>query len=84
MAVKKDGTVQEIVIGEDEGDPVLVITDLLVHLSPEQIEKKASVVIEGENPDVLIGSKSISEDGLTDEEKKETVKTQICQSGIYS
>lgn len=77
VAVKKDGTVQEIVIGENESDPVMVITDLLVHLSQEQIEKKASVVIEGENLDVLIGSKSISEDGLTDEEKKETVKTQI-------
>lgn len=77
VAVRKDGTVQEIVIGEDEGDPVLVITDLLVHLSQEQIEKKASVVIEGENLDVLIGTKSISEEGLTDEEKKETVKTQI-------
>lgn len=80
VVVRKDGTIQEIVIGEEENDPALVITDLLVHLSQEQIEKKASVVIEGENLDVLIGSRSISEDGLTDEEKKETVKTQILRT----
>lgn len=77
VVAKKDGKVLEVVIGEDERDPVLVITDLLVHLSQEQIEKKASVVIEGENLDVLAGSKPVSGEGLTDEEKKETVKTQI-------
>lgn len=77
VVAKKDGSVLEVVIGEDESDPVLVITDLLIHLSQEQIEKKASVVIEGESLDVLIGSKSMAGDGLTDEEKKETVKTQI-------
>ncbi len=77
VVAKKDGKVLEVVIGEDECDPVLVITDLLVHLSQEQIEKKASVVIEGENLDVLAGSKPVSGEGLTDEEKKETVKTQI-------
>ena len=77
VVAKKDGKVLEVVIGEDECDPVLVITDLLVHLSQEQIEKKASVVIEGENLDVLAGSKPVSGEGLTDEEKKEAVKTQI-------
>ncbi len=77
VVAKKDGKVLEVVIGEDERDPVLVITDLLVHLSQEQIEKKASVVIEGENLDVLAGSKPVSGEGLTDEEKKEAVKTQI-------
>lgn len=77
VVAKKDGKVLEVVIGEDERDPVLVITDLLVHLSQEQIEKKASVVIEGENLDVLVGSKPVSGEGLTDEEKKEAVKTQI-------
>ncbi|MDD7769569.1 aminopeptidase [Suipraeoptans intestinalis] len=66
VVAKKDGTVQEVVIGEREEDPVLVITDLLIHLSQEQMEKKASVVIEGENLDVLVGSRP-----LTGEEKKE-------------
>ncbi len=77
VVVKKDGTVLEVVIGEEENEPVLVITDLLVHLSQEQIEKKASIVIEGENLDVLIGTRPAVEKELTDEEKKEKVKTQI-------
>ncbi len=37
---KKDGTVQDIIIGEKEDEPVLVISDLLIHLSQQQIEKK--------------------------------------------
>lgn len=49
VVAKKDGSVVDIVIGEDENDPVVFISDLLVHLSQEQIEKKASKVIEGED-----------------------------------
>ena len=48
VVVKKDGTVVEVNIGEKEEDPVFCITDLLIHLSQEQLEKKAKVVIEGE------------------------------------
>ena len=55
VVVKKDGTVQKVNIGEDESDPVFVITDLLVHLAQEQLEKKASKVIDGEKLDLLIG-----------------------------
>lgn len=46
--LQKDGTVRDIIIGEKEDDPVLVISDLLIHLSQQQIEKKAGVVVEGE------------------------------------
>lgn len=49
VIVKTDGTVQEVSIGEKEEDPVFVVTDLLIHLAGKQMEKKASVVIEGEN-----------------------------------
>lgn len=62
VVVKKDGMVTEICIGEDEEDPVLCITDLLIHLSAEQLEKKARVVIEGEGLDVLIGSRPLVEE----------------------
>ena len=48
VIVKKDGTTVEINIGEEEDDPVFFISDLLIHLSAEQLEKKASKVIEGE------------------------------------
>ena len=48
VVVRKDGTKQEIVIGEKDEEPIFVITDLLVHLSAEQMENKADKVIEGE------------------------------------
>lgn len=56
VVVKKDGTTIPVVIGEDENDPVVFISDLLVHLSAEQLEKKASKVIEGEALDLVFGS----------------------------
>lgn len=56
IVVRKDGTSVNIVIGEDESDPVVGISDLLVHLSAKQLDKKASVVIEGENLNVTVGS----------------------------
>ena len=56
VVVRKDGTTQEIAIGEKEEDPVFVITDLLVHLAGKQMEKKANAVIEGEKLDLLLRS----------------------------
>ena len=71
VVVKKDGTVVEITIGEKEDDPVFCVTDLLIHLSQEQLEKKASKVIEGEKLDVLIGGLPLKK------EEKESVKDGI-------
>ena len=76
VVVKKDGTVEKVNIGENEGDPVFVITDLLVHLAQEQLEKKASKVIDGEKLDLLIGNRPVSE-VVEDKEQKETVKANI-------
>jgi aspartyl aminopeptidase len=73
IVAKKDGTIQNIVIGEKEDDPVLVIPDLLVHLAQEQVEKKAKTVIEGEKMDLLIGSRPVEGDS----EEKEQVKAAI-------
>ena len=56
VIVKKDGTTVEINIGEEEDDPVFFISDLLIHLSAEQLEKKAAKVIEGEALDLIIGN----------------------------
>ncbi|MBI9010335.1 MAG: aminopeptidase [Tenericutes bacterium] len=53
---KKDGTTEVVNIGEDDNDPVIGISDLLVHLSADQLKKTANVVIEGENLDITIGS----------------------------
>lgn len=60
VVVRKDGTRETISIGEQDTDPVFVVTDLLVHLSSKQMEKKASVVVEGENLDILIGSRPLA------------------------
>ena len=59
VIVKKDGTTVELSVGEEEDDPVFFISDLLIHLSAEQLEKKAAKVIEGEALDLIIGSKPI-------------------------
>lgn len=74
---KKDGTVQEVSIGEKKEDPVFVISDLLIHISQEQLEKKASVVIEGEGLDLLIGSKPVLGDSRKEKEAKASVKNMV-------
>lgn len=71
VVVKKDGTKVDIVIGEAENDPVVGITDLLVHLSANQMDKKASKVIEGEDLNILIGSMPLKD------EEKDAVKANI-------
>lgn len=74
VVVKKNGEVINVVIGEDESDPVVGITDLLPHLGSEQMKKEASKVIEGEGLDVLIGSMPID-----DSKDEELVKKNIMQ-----
>ena len=71
VIVRKDGTKEVVSIGEKEEDPVFAVTDLLVHLSSKQMEKKASAVVEGENLDILIGSRPLAG------EEKEAVAAQI-------
>ena len=59
VVVKKDGTTVEINVGENEDDPVFFVSDLLIHLAQEQMEKKANKVIEGEALDIIIGNKPL-------------------------
>ena len=59
VIVKKDGTCVEINIGENEDDPVFFVSDLLIHLAQEQLEKKAAKVIEGEALDIIVGNKPL-------------------------
>ncbi len=75
VVAKKDGSVIELAIGEKEDDPVLCISDLLIHLAGKQMEKKATEVVEGENLDVLVGSRPLTgEDG---EEIKNAVSAYV-------
>ena len=54
---KTDGTVMDVVIGEDENDPVFCVTDILIHLAQDQMAKTAAKAVEGENLDLLIASR---------------------------
>ena len=83
VVAKKDGSVVDVVIGEDEKDPIFCITDLLIHLAADQMSKKASVVIEGEGLDLMVGSRPLKteEEGekkdeadMTEEEKAAAAK----------
>lgn len=74
VVAKKDGSLIKITIGEDEDDPVVYITDLLIHLASKQMEKRANIVVEGEALDVLIGSRPAAS---KKEDEKERVKANI-------
>ena len=86
VVAKKDGTTVIINLGEEDTDPVFFISDLLIHLSQEQLEKKAAKVIEGEALDVIIGNKPIAKEekkssksakDKEDKEEKDAVKKSV-------
>lgn len=81
VIVKKDGTTVEVNIGENEDDPVFFVSDLLIHLAQEQLEKKAAKVIEGEALDIIIGNKPLTirkkeEEKADDEDGKKEEKAE--------
>ncbi len=71
---KKDGTTVTVNVGDKPEDPVFGISDLLIHLSADQMDKKAAKVIEGESLDLLVGSIPVSEE---EKDVKDRVKTNI-------
>lgn len=73
VVAKKNGDVVDINIGDDKNDPVFCVTDLLIHLAGNQMEKKASKVIEGEELDILFGSIPLKDT------EKEAVKANVLE-----
>lgn len=71
VVCKKDGSIINVVIGEDDNDPVIGISDLLIHLAADQLKKDGSKVIEGEDLNVLVGSMPLKN------EEKEAVKANV-------
>lgn len=71
VVCKKDGTVVDVNIGDDPKDPIVGITDLLIHLSADQMAKTLAKAIEGENLDITLGSMPLNE------EEKEPVKANV-------
>lgn len=75
---KKDGTTVTVNIGDKPKDPVFGVSDLLIHLSADQLEKKAAKVIDGENLDLLIGSiPKVAEKKEDEKAVKDRVKANI-------
>lgn len=72
VVIKKDGTRIDLCIGEKDTDPVVGISDLLVHLAADQQQKTGAKVVEGEDLNVLVGSIPCA-----DSEEKEPVKKAI-------
>ena len=71
IIIKKDGSSVFVSIGDDLTDPIVGISDLLIHLAADQLQKTAAKVIEGENLDLNVGSIPL------DDDEKETVKRNI-------
>ena len=63
VVYRKDGAVVTVTIGEDENDPVLYVSDLLIHLSADQLQKTAAKVIEGEQLNIIMGTEPLSGEG---------------------
>ena len=63
VVYRKDGTVVTITIGEDDSDPVLMVSDLLIHLAADQMRKTAAEVIAGEQLNVILGTEPIEGEG---------------------
>ena len=72
VIVKKDGEKVEVKIGEDDKDPVFVVTDLLPHLAQDQMKRTAPAIIKGEELNILIGSRPFKDD-----KESELVKLNI-------
>lgn len=75
----KDGTTVKVVIGEDMDDTVVGISDLLIHLASEQMDKKAAKVVEGEALDILVGSMPLKQESAKSDKEdcKDAVKKNI-------
>jgi len=89
VIVKKDGTIVNVVIGEDENDPVVGISDLLIHLSAEQMDKKMSKAIEGEDLNVFVGSIPFEDKEIKNRVKRNILillnqKYDICEEDFVS
>ena len=69
VVAKKDGTVVTVTVGEEPGDPIFCVTDLLVHLSADQMRKTLAEGVTGENLRILLGSRPLKDDEGADRVK---------------
>ena len=84
VVAKKDGSIVNVCVGEDEGDPVFCVTDLLIHLSQEQLTKEASKVIDGEMLDVLCGGRPVVIEGAESDDAKKADDKDLVKKGVLA
>ncbi len=84
VVAKKDGSIVSVCVGEDEGDPVFCVTDLLIHLSQEQLTKEASKVIDGEMLDVLCGGRPVVIEGAEGDDAKKSDDKDLVKKGVLA
>lgn len=82
VVVKKDGTTIELNVGENEDDPVFFVSDLLIHLAAEQLEKKAAKVIEGEALDIIVGNKPLIIENKDKKSGKKAEKKEAAKDAV--
>ena len=82
VVIRRDGITVEIDVGEDESDPVLTVTELLIHLSKEQLQRKGNEIVKGEELNVLIGGKPFGDKEVKDRFKLAILKMLYDQYGI--
>ena len=92
VVCKKDGTTVNVCVGESADDPVFCVSDLLIHLSKDQLAKTASDVIEGELLDVIVGNRPVKvEAGAGEKDEADAAKSPVkaavldllaCEPGI--
>lgn len=82
VVVKKDGSIVTVSIGENETEPVFCISDLLIHLSQKQLEKKGNLIIEGEDLNLLIGNRPLKEEETEEKDKKKKKEKEAVKANI--
>lgn len=82
IVVRRDGSAVEIAVGEKDSDPVFFVSDLLVHLAQEQMEKKATKVIEGEALDIIVGNRPLKLEEKKDGKDSKKGKKDPVRQGI--
>ena len=84
VIVKKDGAVVKVAVGEKPEDPVFFVSDLLIHLAQEQMNKKGTTVVEGEALDVIVGNQPIKLGRNVKEEEKKSAGKEAVKKGVLA
>ncbi len=82
VVVKKDGTKAQVNVGEDDGDPKFVVTDLLPHLAAEQMKRTLADGIRGEELNIVIGSRPFKDDEASEKVKLNVMNILFEKYGI--